>query len=200
MSASSSVNIAELIDRRPLGPMQITIIVLCGLVALLEGFDVLAIGLAAPAMARSLHIAPNQLGAVFSAALLGLMLGAFGLGPMADRFGRKPVLIGATATFGVLTLCTAGAVTLQQILLLRFLAGVGMGGAVPSFVSLVAEHTPRSRRQAVVGLLWTGFPLGRVLVGLLASRAIDAFGWQSLFYIWGDSAARSVGGVDPRTT
>lgn len=165
--------------------MQITIIVLCGLVALLEGFDVLALGVAAPAMARSLHIAPNQLGAVFSAALLGLMLGAFGLGPMADRFGRKPVLIGATATFGVLTLCTAGAVTLQQILLLRFLAGVGMGGAVPSFVSLVAEYTPRSRRQAVVGLVWTGFPLGGVLVGLLASRAIDVFGWQSLFYIGG---------------
>ncbi|MBV8275266.1 MAG: MFS transporter [Verrucomicrobia bacterium] len=185
MSASSSVNIAELIDRRPLGRMQITIIVLCGLVALLEGFDVLALGVAAPAMARSLHIAPNQLGAVFSAALLGLMLGAFGLGPMADRFGRKPVLIGATATFGVLTLCTAGAVTLQQILLLRFLAGVGMGGAVPSFVSLVAEYTPRSRRQAVVGLVWTGFPLGGVLVGLLASRAIDVFGWQSLFYIGG---------------
>jgi AAHS family 4-hydroxybenzoate transporter-like MFS transporter len=165
--------------------MQIAIIVLCGLVALLEGFDVLAIGVAAPAMARSLHIAPNQLGVVFSAALLGLMLGAFGLGPMADRFGRKPVLIGATATFGVLTLCTAGAVTLQQILLLRFLAGVGMGGAAPSFVSLVAEYTPRSMRQAVVGLLWTGIPLGGVLVGLLASRAIDAFGWQSLFYIGG---------------
>jgi len=185
MSASSSVNIAELIDRRPLGRMQITIIVWCGLVALLEGFDVLALGVAEPAMARSLHIAPNQLGAVFSAALLGLMLGAFGLGPMADRFGRKPVLIGATATFGVLTLCTAGAVTLQQILLLRFLAGVGMGGAVPSFVSLVAEYTPRSRRQAVVGLVWTGFPLGGVLVGLLALRAIDVFGWQSLFYIGG---------------
>ena len=81
---------------------------LCGLVALFEGFDVLAIGLAAPAMTGPLHFAPNQLGAVFSAAVLGLMLGASGLGPMADRFGRKWVLIGSTATFGVLTLCTAG--------------------------------------------------------------------------------------------
>ena len=98
MSASSSVNIAELIDRRPLGRMQITIIVLCGLVALLDGFDLLAVGVAAPAMARPLHIAPNQLGAVFSAALFGGMLGAFGLGPIADRYGRKYVLIGATAS------------------------------------------------------------------------------------------------------
>jgi MFS transporter, AAHS family, 4-hydroxybenzoate transporter len=176
MSASSSVNIAELIDRRPLGRMQITIIVLCGLLALLEGFDVLALGVAAPAMARSLHIAPNQLGAVFSAALLGLMLGAFGLGPMADRFGRKPVLIGATATFGVLTLCTAGAVTLQQILLLRFLAGVGMGGAVPSFVSLVAEYTPRSRRQAVVGLVSAAAMTSLILLRCNSDSAISLSG------------------------
>jgi AAHS family 4-hydroxybenzoate transporter-like MFS transporter len=165
--------------------MQIRIIVLCGLVGLFEGFDVGAIGLAAPAMAGPLHFAPNQLGAVFSAAVLGLMLGAFGLGPMADRFGRKWVLIGSTAIFGGLTLCTAGAVTFQQILLLRFLTGLGMGGAVPSFISLVAEYTPRSRREAVLGLLWTGLPLGGVSVGLVASRAIDAFGWQSLFYIGG---------------
>ena len=185
MSASSSVNITEVIDRRPLGRMQITIIVLCGLVALLEGFDVMVIGVTAPAMAGPLHIATNQLGPVFSAALLGLMLGAFGLGPMADRFGRKWVLVGGTATFGVLTLCTAGAVTLQQILLLRFLAGIGMGGAVPSFLSLAAEYSPSSRRQLVLGLLCTGFPLGGVLVGLVASRAIDAYGWQSLFFIGG---------------
>lgn len=185
MSACSSVNIAELIDRRPLGRMQITIIVLCGLVALLDGFDLLAIGVAAPAMAGSLHIAPNQLGAVFSAALFGLMLGAFGLGPIADRYGRKCVLIAATATFGVFTLFTAGAVTLQQILLLRFLAGVGLGGAMPGFISLAAEYTPRAQRQAVVGLLWTGFPLGGVIVGLLATRLIAAVGWQSLFYIGG---------------
>lgn len=185
MSASSSVNIAELIDRRPLGRMQITIIVLCGMVALLDGFDLLAIGVAAPAMAASLHIAPNQLGAVFSAALFGLMLGAFGLGPIADHWGRKCVLISATATFGVFTLCTAAAVTLQQVLLFRFLAGVGLGGAMPSFISLAAEYTPRAQRQAVVGLLWTGFPLGGVLVGLLSSRLIAVVGWQSLFFIGG---------------
>jgi AAHS family 4-hydroxybenzoate transporter-like MFS transporter len=165
--------------------MQITIIVLCGLVALLDGFDLLAIGVAAPAMAGPLHIAPNQLGAVFSAALFGLMLGAFGLGPIADRYGRRYVLISATALFGVFTLCTARAVTLQQILLFRFLAGVGLGGAMPSFISLAAEYTPRSKRHAVVGLLWSGFPLGGVMVGLLASRVIDAVGWQSLFYIGG---------------
>ena len=132
------INITELIDRCPLGRSQIKIIVLCGLVALLDGFDLLAIGVTAPAMAGPLHIAPKQLGFIFSAAFFGLMLGAFGLGPIADRYGRRCVLIGATATFGVFTLCTASAATLQQILLFRFIAGVCFGGAMPSFISLVA--------------------------------------------------------------
>lgn len=185
MSASSSVDITELIDRCPFGRLQIRIIILCGLVALLDGFDLLAIGVAAPAMAGPLHIAPNQFGFLFSAALFGLMLGAFGLGRIADRYGRRRVLIGATATFGVFTLCTASAATLQQILLFRFLAGVGFGGAMPSFISLAAEYTPRSKRQTVIGLLWTGVPLGGVMVGLLGARLIDAVAWQSLFYIGG---------------
>ena len=185
MSVSSSINITELIGRYPLGPLQIRIIVLCSLVALLEGFDILAIGAAAPAMAEPLHIAPNQIGFLFSAALFGLMLGAFGLGPIADRYGRRCVLIGATATFGVFTLCTAIAGTLQQVLLFRFFAGVGLGGAMPSFISLATEYTPRSKREAVVGLLWTGVPLGGVMAGFLASRLIEAAGWQSLFYIGG---------------
>jgi MFS transporter, AAHS family, 4-hydroxybenzoate transporter len=185
MSAPSCLHIAELLDWCPLGRLQIKIIALCSLVALLDGFDLLAIGVAAPAMAGPLHIAPNQLGAVFSAALFGLMLGAFWLGPIADRYGPRCVLISATATFGVFTLCTAGATTLPQILLFRFLAGVGLGGAMPSFISLAAEYTPRPNRQAVVGLLWTGFPLGGVVVGLLASRLMATVGWQSLFYIGG---------------
>jgi AraC-like DNA-binding protein len=92
MSASSCVNITDLIDRCPFGRLQIRIIILCGLVALLEGFDLLAISVAAPAMAGPLHIASNQFGFLFSAALFGLMLGAFGLGPMADRYGRRRVL------------------------------------------------------------------------------------------------------------
>ena len=120
MSASSSVNIAELIDGRPLGRMQITIIVLCGLVALLDGFDLLAIGVAAPAMAGPLHIAPNQLGAVFSAALFGLMFGAFGLGPIADRYGRRCVLISATAMFGVFALGSVFGTPLAGFLVSRF--------------------------------------------------------------------------------
>lgn len=184
-SAPEPVDVAALIDRHPMSPLQIRTVVLCGLAALLDGFDLLAIGVAAPAMADSLHITSAMLGTVFSAALLGLMLGAFGLGPVADRIGRRSLLIGATATFGVFTLSTAHAANLPQVIVFRFLAGVGLGGAMPAFISLAAEYTPRSRRRQVVALLWAGFPLGGVVVGLLAAWLIPREGWRALFFIGG---------------
>ena len=107
MQQSDRVNVTRLIDDHPLGAMQIRVLVLCGLVALLDGMDLQAIGLAAPSIARALHVEPRVFGAVFSAALLGLMFGAFMLGPMADRFGRKRILVASTLTFGIFTIATA---------------------------------------------------------------------------------------------
>jgi MFS transporter, AAHS family, 4-hydroxybenzoate transporter len=122
---------------------------------------------------------------VFSAALAGLALGAFGLGLLADRVGRKAVLIGATACFGVFTICTALAPSFGVLLALRFLAGLGLGGAMPSFISLTSEYSPRRRRAVIVALLWAGFPLGGFVGGLLASWIIPAFGWHSVFWVGG---------------
>ena len=135
MANASTVNISEIIDRRPLGAAQIRIVVLCGLVALLDGFDLQSIGLAAPSIAATLHIPPQELGAVFSAALAGLMVGAFALGPVADLIGRKGVLVSATLVFGIFTVCTAFASSFTQLLVIRFLTGVGLGGAMPSFIA-----------------------------------------------------------------
>jgi AAHS family 4-hydroxybenzoate transporter-like MFS transporter len=177
--------LTEMIDQHPIGAYQIRIVLLCALVAALDGFDLLVIGVAAPAMTDALQIAPQQFGTVLGASVLGLMLGAFCLGPASDRFGRRRILIGTTAAFGLFSICTASATTPHQVLLFRFLTGIGLGGAMPSFISLVAEYMPQRRRAAVIGLLWTGFPLGGVAVGLLASRLLDAFGWQSLFYFGG---------------
>src|SRR6266851_3156848 len=143
------------------------------------------IGLAAPAMGGELHIAPQAFGLVFSAALAGLALGAFLFGPVADRAGRKRVLVGATFCFGFFTLATAYAGSLPELLACRFLAGVGLGGAMPSFISLASEYVPKARRAAVVSLLWAGFPLGGVVGGLLGSRIIPAYGWQSIFVVGG---------------
>src|ERR1700753_3823345 len=160
MAAASAFNVSELIDTRPLGALQIRIVALCTLVALLDGLDLQAIGLAAPGMAADLHIPPAWLSAVFSAALAGLSLGAFSFGVLADRVGRKTVLIGATAWFGIFTICTALAPNFTVLLVFRFLAGVGLGGAMPSFISLTSEYCPRRLRVGIVAILWAGFPLG----------------------------------------
>lgn len=185
MSSENSVDVGALIDSEGIGRAQWVIIGLCALVALLDGFDLQSIGLAAPGIVRQLQIPPQSLGAVFSAALAGLMLGAFGLGPLADRVGRKGVLIATTLCFGVFTLATAFAESFPTLLICRFLTGLGLGGAMPSFISLASEYVPAKRRAAVVSLLWAGFPLGGVAGGFLGSWIIPAYGWHSIFIVGG---------------
>ena len=183
--AERVLDVVALIETRPIGPAQWIVIGLCALVAMLDGLDLQSIGLAAPAMGAQLHIAPQAFGMVFSAALAGLALGAFLLGPVADRVGRKRVLVAATFCFGVFTLATAYAGSLPELLTCRFLTGFGLGGAMPSFISLGSEYVAKARRTAVVSLLWAGFPLGGVVGGLLGSRIIPAYGWQSIFLVGG---------------
>ena len=185
MPASPSFNVSELIDTQPLGAFQVRIVGLCALVALLDSLDLQSIGLAAPAMIADLHIRPSSLGAVFSAALAGLALGAFSFGLLADRVGRKAVLVGATVCFGLFTICMALAPNLNVLLVYRFCAGLGLGGAMPSFISLTSEYVPRRLRAPVVAVLWAGFPLGGIVGGLLASWIIPALGWQSVFWVGG---------------
>ena len=179
------LDVGSLIETRPIGRAQWTVISLCALVAMLDGLDLQSIGLAAPAMIGALHIAPHVFGFVFSAALAGLALGAFLLGPLADRVGRKRVLVAAAFCFGIFTLATAYVGDLSQLLIVRFMAGFGLGGAMPSFISLASEYVPKARRAAVVSLLWAGFPLGGVIGGLLGSRIIPAYGWPSIFIVGG---------------
>jgi AAHS family 4-hydroxybenzoate transporter-like MFS transporter len=185
MDQPATLSIARLIDESRLGALHIRVLVLCGCVALLDGMDLQSIGLAAPAIIRALHVEPRAFGAVFSAALLGLMLGAFTLGPLADRIGRKPILITSTAIFGGFTIATAQADSFDTLLAARFMTGLGLGGAMPSFISLGSEYMPRRIRALMVTLLWAGFPLGGVIGGVLASFLIPAAGWQSIFYVGG---------------
>jgi AAHS family 4-hydroxybenzoate transporter-like MFS transporter len=185
MSTTAPINITELISSRRIGKAQVMIVILCACIALLDGWDLQVIGLAAPSIARLLHIPPADMGAVFSAALAGLTLGSFGLGPVADRIGRKRVLVVSTLCFGIFTLLTPLASSYSALLTFRFLTGLGLGGAVPSFVALASEYTPSRHRASVVALLWVGFPLGGALGGLLGSWLIPNVGWQWLFWIGG---------------
>jgi len=180
---TSSVNITELIDQRPLTRFQIGVIALCATVAFLDGFDTQAIAYAAPGIAGHLRLPMTQFGPVFSVGLAGAFLGALTFGPLADRYGRKWLLIVATFIFGVGTLLTARADTLQGLVFSRVIAGFGLGGATPNFIALAAEYAPAGLRATLVTLLYSAFPLGGMIGGFTSSYVIPKFGWPALFYV-----------------
>ena len=179
------VRVGDVIDARPMSRLQIGTVGLCMLVAVLDGFDTQAIGFLAPAISKSLGIALTQFGPVFTAGLLGLMAGAVTLGPLADRFGRKKLLVLSTLGFGACAFLTAFAATLPELLLLRFLTGIGLGGAMPNVVALASEFSPRRHARVCVTLLFCGMPAGAVAGGLISAALLPVYGWHAVFYVGG---------------
>jgi AAHS family 4-hydroxybenzoate transporter-like MFS transporter len=182
---AAAINVNDAIDRHPITAYQIGVLTLCMLVALLDGFDTQAIGYTAPAIAQALNLSRDAFGPVFSAGLLGAAVGALSFGPLADRFGRKRFMIAATVVLAVFSLLTAHVSSLPELLAFRFLTGLGLGGALPSFLALGAEFAPVRRRGVFVTLAFAAFPFGGLVGALTSSYVIPNFGWQFVFYIGG---------------
>ena len=173
------------LDAKPMTSLQWRVVVLCWLVNILDGFDLLAISFAAPAIAKTWALDPQTLGIVFSSGLLGMTVGSLLLGPAADRIGRRRMILLATTILGLSTLATAGATSVGQLLLLRGMTGIAIGALLPSLNTLVAEYTPDRRRNLAISFMHLGYPLGGIAGGLLASYIIPSAGWQALFLIGG---------------
>jgi AAHS family 4-hydroxybenzoate transporter-like MFS transporter len=158
---------------------------LCAAVLFLDGFDTQAIGYVAPALAKEWGLTRAALGPVFSAGLFGLMIGALLFGPLADRVGRKKIIIFSTLAFGLGALVTAFVHDVNALLAIRFLTGLGLGGAMPNAVAMTSEFNPRRRRATMVMIMFCGFSVGAALGGLLAAALIPQFGWRSVFVVGG---------------
>ncbi|MEW6346630.1 MAG: MFS transporter [Pseudomonadota bacterium] len=184
-TSSASIQVHEVIDARPLSRLQFYAISLCILTAVLDGFDTQIIGMLAPVISRGIGVPVTHFGPVFSAGLLGMLLGAVSLGPLADRFGRKTMIVLSTVLFGALSIATAYVETYDQLLILRFLTGVGLGGALPNAISLASEYAPRRHSRTIVATLMCGMPLGAVLGGVISATLIPIHGWQSVFIVGG---------------
>lgn len=185
MVRTSIVDVVTAIDQARFSNAQKRIVLLCALIAMLDGFDTQVIAFVAPVIASMWGLPVSSFGAVFGAGLAGLMLGALIFGPAADRFGRRRVTIVTTALFGLFTLLTAWSSSLSMLLVLRFVTGLGLGGAMPNIIALTAEFAPARSRATMISLMFCGFPLGAVLGGLLAARMIPALGWESAFWVGG---------------
>jgi len=159
-------------------------VTLCFMVALLEGFDLQSVGIAAAGIQAAFHLTPIELGWVFSAGLIGLLPGAFCGGLLADRYGRKRVLLAAVLLFGLASLATAMAFDLASLLLARLLTGVGIGAALPMVIALASESAQAHQRSMAVSVTFCGIPLGGACAAL-AGMAGNSVDWHMVFYIGG---------------
>jgi AAHS family 4-hydroxybenzoate transporter-like MFS transporter len=185
MTAGRDIDLSEVIDAAPISRFQILSIVLCGLVAILDGFDTQAIAFVAPLIARTWSLDVSALGPIFGAGLLGLTIGALAFGPVADRLGRRRVILVSTAVFGLFSLLTVAAHDFTTLFTCRLLTGIGLGGAMPNIIALTAEYSPTRHRATLVTVMFCGFPLGAVLGGLISVRLLSAYDWTAVFYLGG---------------
>lgn len=160
------------------------ILILCVLAAFCEGIDLQAAGMAASGIRPEFKPDPSQMGSFFSASTFGLLIGALLGGWLSDQIGRKRVLVGSIALFGLFSLLTATSSSMNMLFWMRFATGLGLGGALPNLIALVSESSADNRRSANVALVYSGTPLGGALISLVSMLSAPEH-WRLLFVIGG---------------
>jgi MFS transporter, AAHS family, 4-hydroxybenzoate transporter len=185
MADAAEVQVSHFLDEHGLGAFQIKLIVWSVLLAMIDGYDIGAIAFAAPSLIKEWHIAPKELGLVLSASNIGVLFGSQIFGWIGDCYGRKTALILSNLLFGIFTFIAAYSTNLTELSVLRFVAGLGIGGVIPNLVAINAESAPRNLRATLAIIAAGMVPLGGALAGFAAAALIPTYGWQILFYIGG---------------
>src|ERR1700744_3113620 len=177
MTKAASIDVGALIEGQTLGRFQIGLMAWICTFMLIEGYDMQVVGYAAPAIIKAWHSDKAAFGVVFGAGLAGFMLGATVLGNFGDRFGRKRMIVAGSLLFGLFTLASAWADGLTSLLVLRTIAGVGLGGSIPNAIALVTEYSPLRERATRVGIMFIGYTVGSAVGGIIAAHLIPNWGW-----------------------
>lgn len=185
MQGAAKINVSELIDNSKVGRFQILLFVLCAMSLIMDGFDVQAMGYVAPEVIPELGMSGGQLGSILAAANVGVLIGSLLFTMLADKIGRRPVLIFGTFFYALITILTARADTASHLLLLRFIGGVGMGSIIPNATALIGEYGPQRSRVTLIMTITVGFTAGAALGGFVAAGLMPLFGWRSVFYFGG---------------
>jgi AAHS family 4-hydroxybenzoate transporter-like MFS transporter len=185
MNQAQIVNVQTFLNQHPFSAFQWQIFGLCFVIVLLDGFDTAAIGFIAPSLVTEWNISKPALAPVLSAALFGLAFGALAAGPLSDRLGRRLLLVVSVLLFGVACFASAFSANLDQLTVLRFITGLGLGAAMPNAVTMMSEYCPDHRRATLTNLMFCGFPLGAAFGGFLAAWMIPQFGWRSVLLLGG---------------
>jgi len=168
-----------------MSPFQLKAVAVCLIINMLDGFDVLAIAFAAPAIASDWSLPPVELGILFSAGLAGMMTGSIFVAPLADRHGRRTLILICLIIISIGMLATAATQNLTQIIFTRLVTGIGVGSMLPSLNTMVAEYSSDRRRRLAVSFLQVGYPVGAIVAGVVSVYLINRFGWRSVFVFGG---------------
>jgi AAHS family 4-hydroxybenzoate transporter-like MFS transporter len=182
---AASVDVTDIMDEQTTGLFHVRIVLLCALMLFLDGIDNQGISYVAPALTKAWNLSRGALAPVFTAGIVGVATGALLTGPLTDRFGRRPMMLGTVIWFSLLTLAVTQASDLKELLVLRFLACLGLGGLVPMAVVVSSENAPRRVRATMVTLATCGYSIGAASGGLLAAQLIPTYGWTSVFWVGG---------------
>jgi AAHS family 4-hydroxybenzoate transporter-like MFS transporter len=179
------LNVEEFVNERPVTGVQWLVLALCFLVLIVDGFHTAAMAFVAPALTHELSISRLALGPILAASLIGLAVGALFAGPLADRYGRKRVLIASVVICSIGSLISASAAGLYTLALCRFITGTGIGAAMPNCTTLASEFVPTKRRALLLNMMFCGYPLGASTAGFLTAWVVPHYGWRSVFLAGG---------------
>lgn len=179
------LDVHTFLDHRPIGRQQKTVVFLGLLILMLDGFDTMMMGFVAPALIQDWGIDRSDLGPLMMSGIVGLSIGSLLAGPLADRFGRRWVIIVAVTLVGLFCLACAFTHNLHALTATRFLTGVGLGATMPNITTLLAECAPLRRRSLIVTSAWCGFGFGGALCGLVSEHLIQLYSWRAVFVTGG---------------
>ncbi|WP_170285826.1 MFS transporter [Propionivibrio limicola] len=182
---ANTLDVHKFLSHRHVGATQWQVGILAFIVLILDGFDVVSFGFIIPALLESWQVSREAMGPVLVSGLVGLAIGAFSGGPLADIFGRRKVIIGSVLLFGIMSLISAFSPNLTVLVILRFLTGLGLGASQPNTGTLVSEYAPARHRSIFVTLTYCGFTVGAAAGGFLSAALLANYGWESILIVGG---------------
>ncbi|OTG79641.1 aromatic acid/H+ symport family MFS transporter [Acinetobacter sp. ANC 5054] len=182
---TQSININHVIDEAKFKPFHWGVLIWCLLIIIFDGYDLVIYGVALPLLMQEWSLSAVQAGMLASTALFGMMFGAMSFGTLSDKLGRKKTIMICVAIFSGFTFLGAFATNPVEFGILRFLAGLGIGGVMPNVVALMTEYAPKRIRSTLVALMFSGYAIGGMTSALLGAWLVTDYGWKIMFYIAG---------------